>query len=95
MPRTKVRFKAGAERGIAHFLVQLEKVRVTATHPDPEDLRITFGGKGAEPVEGEEERSELNGTEIGPKTSFLVGVNIAEKSKREMDLIRTQPANPR
>ncbi len=89
MPRAKVRFKVGAEGGVAYFLVQLEEVRMTATDTDPENLRITFGRKSAEPVEGEEEGSELNGTQIGPKTFFLVGVDIAEKSEREMDLIGT------
>jgi hypothetical protein len=89
VPRAKVRFKAGAKCGVAHFLVQLEEVRMTATDTDPEDLRIAFGRKSAEPVEGKEEGSELNGTEIGPKMFFLVGVDIAQKSEGEMDLIRT------
>lgn len=55
MPRAKIRFKAGAEGGVAHFLVQLEKMRMTTPDTDPENFWITFGRESPEPVQGEEE----------------------------------------
>ncbi len=64
MPGAKFRFEAGGKRCFLHTLVNLEKMRMTRTHPDPDNLWWTFRWKRSDAGYRQEESAEANGIEF-------------------------------
>ena len=72
MKRAQIGFETSAEGGFLNALVQLEKVRMPAADPDPNDVWPAFAGKSTEADEGKEERFPLDGGEIFLQCLFNV-----------------------
>ena len=54
-PRPKIWLNARGKRGVRHPFVQLEKMRMSVTNAEPNDLWATFSREGGNPVEREKE----------------------------------------
>ena len=88
MPRAKIRFKAGGERGVRHAFVQLKKMRMSVTDPEPNNLRTAFRREGSDPVERKKKARESNCEQLGTQPLFRLRRHISEKGQREMKLFR-------
>src|SRR5438270_11974719 len=53
MPRFKLWFEPGSERGFLHALVNLEQMRVRLPDADPDNFRSPLCGKGPDPTNGQ------------------------------------------
>src|SRR5262249_18220566 len=93
VPRMKLRFQPSRDSSFLHTFVNLEKVWMTATNPDPEDFRRSFWRESAEANDRQEERAELNC--VQPIAKYQIGLlrHIAEEAERKMHLLWFNPAH--
>lgn len=93
MPRTEVDRDASGQSGIRHSFVQLKEMGMSAPNADPNDLWSACPRKAANTLQWQEEGAKLNRPKIPLQFLLFLDADSAEKSQREMDLIRSKPAN--
>ena len=82
MPRFKLWFEPGSERGFLDALVNLEKMRMRLPDADPDDFRSPLCGKGPDANNGQEEGAELDRTEFFPHRKTDIVRHIAKETDR-------------
>ncbi len=71
MPGPEVSLEPGAEGGVLHFPVEVEKLRVPGANAEPDDPRCAFRRESADALKREEERGETERCEAFLKRSLL------------------------
>jgi hypothetical protein len=92
MPRFKLWFEPGSERGFLHALVNLEQMRMRLPDADPDNFRSALCRKGSDANNGQKENAELDRAEFFPQRKIDVVRHIAKETEREMHLSRVDPA---
>jgi hypothetical protein len=93
MPRFKLWFEPGSERGFLDALVNLEQMRMRLPDADPDDFRGALCGKSSDADNGQKESAELDRTEFFPQRKIDVVRHIAKETERQMYLSRVDPAH--
>jgi hypothetical protein len=93
MPRFKLWFEPGSERGFLDTLVNLEQMRMRLPDADPDNFRSALCGKGSDANNGQKEGAELDCAEFLPQRKLDVVRHIAKETERQMHLSRVDPAH--
>ena len=93
MPRAKVRFETGRERGVGNALVELEEMRMTCADTKPDDFRAAFCRENSKSTERKKKRAELNREQVFAQFCFDAGFDVSEKAQGKMQLFRLEPAD--
>ena len=93
MPRTKLRLKAGSERGFLHALVNLKQVRVSFTDADPDYFQRTFCRKCSDANNRQKEGTELDYAEFFMQHKIGFIRDFTEETERQMHLRSIGPAH--
>ena len=94
MPRFKLWFEPGSERGFLHALVNLEQMWMRLPDADPDNFRSAFCGKGSDANNGQKEGAKLDRAEFFPQRKLDVIRHIAKETERQMHLSRVDPVHP-
>ena len=94
MKRSHIELKSGGEERIVHPLPQLKQSRVAGAGSNPQDSRWTIGRKGAEAFNGQDERCDLHRGESLGEMGDEIRNDVAEKTQRDVELIRSRPCDP-
>jgi hypothetical protein len=92
MPWAQIRLDPGGQSGVGHSFVQLKKMRMSAAHANPDDVRPASRREGADSVKRQEERSKMNREQLRAQFLLRLGGDVAQKSQGEMQLVRGEPA---
>jgi len=92
MPRFKLWFEPGSERGFLHALVNLEQMRMRLPDADPDDFRSALCGKASDANNGQKEGAELDRAELFAQRKIDVVRHIVKETERQVHLRRVDPA---
>jgi hypothetical protein len=93
MPRFKLWFEPGSERGFLHALVNLEQMRMRLPDADPDNFWSAFCGKASDANNGQKEGAKLDRAEFFTQHEIDVVRHIAKETERQMHLSRLDPAH--
>jgi hypothetical protein len=93
MKLAEVRLQAGMKIGILDVLVQGKQLRMSLTDSGPNHGQVG-SAKGAQPSDRQEERRDLDSLECLTQSLLVPGLDIAEESQGEVDLLRGEPSYP-
>jgi hypothetical protein len=93
MPRFKLWFDPGSERGFLHALVNLEQMRMRLPDADPDNFRSALCGKCPDANNRQKEVAELDRAEFFTQHEIDVVPHIAKETQRQMHLSRVDAAH--
>lgn len=93
MKRPEIGLEARSDGSFLDALVQLEKMRMPAADPNPNDIRPALPGKNPDANEGKEESFPLDGRQVFLERLFDIARDVAEKTEGQMHLLGRKPAH--
>ncbi len=93
MPRFKLRFEPGSERGFLHALVNLEQMRMRLPDADPDNFRRTLCRKRSDADNRQKEGTELDCAEFLAQREIDFIRDVTEETERQMHLRQIGPAH--
>ena len=93
MPWTEIGFERNGQRRFLHTFVKLKQMWMTLPDANPDNFRRTFGRKGSDTFNREEERAEFDSAQFLAQGKLDISRHVGKKSEREMHLTARNPAN--
>lgn len=93
VPRAQFWFDTDLERCFLNTFVQLKKMRMSRTDPDPNNFYLPSWRKCSNVFDWQEECAKLNRFEFFAKRKIDILRYIGKKTEREMNLIGRRPTH--